>query len=138
MRVKQLLGILLLLLAPSAMSAASASQLTDVGLQAKEHATTVTIRANGAFTHTEYRPTDNLLLVDLAGVSAAKLENKSRDLRGQYPGVESYRVVAYKGTNGSSITRVEMSLASNAIVNVDEGKNLLSVHVSSNAQTAAE
>ncbi|MCU1311531.1 MAG: type and secretion system protein [Candidatus Angelobacter sp.] len=138
MRLKQLLGILLLLLAQSAMAAASASQLTDVGLQAKEHATTVTIRANGAFTHTEYRPTDNLLLVDLAGVSAAKLENKGRDLHGQYPGVESYRVVAYKGTNGSSITRVEMSLASNAVVNVDEGKNLLSVHVSSNAPTTAE
>ena len=116
MRLKQSFGILLLLLVVTTMAAASASLLTDVGVQAKEHGTTLTIRANGAFTHTEYRPTDNLLLVDLAGVSAAKLENKGRDLHGQYPGVESYRVVAYKGTNGSSITRVEMSLASNAVV----------------------
>jgi type IV pilus assembly protein PilQ len=136
MRLKQLLGILLLLLALSAMAAASASQLMDVGVQAKEHATTLTIRANGAFTHTEYRPTDNLLLVDLAGVSAAKLENKSRDLHGEFPGIESYRVVAYKGTNGSNITRVEMSLAANAIVNVDESKHALAVHVSSNASPA--
>jgi type IV pilus assembly protein PilQ len=137
MKLKQLLGILLLLLALSAMAAASASQLTDVGIQAKEHASTLTIRANGAFTHTEYRPTDNLLLVDLAGVSAAKLENKSRDLHGQFPGIDSYRVVAYKGTNGSTITRIEMSLAANAIVNVDESKNVLSVHVSSKAPIAA-
>src|SRR5437763_9110366 len=118
MRLKQLLGSFLLLLVLSTMAVASSS-LTDVGVQAKEHATTLTIRANGAFTHTEYRPTDNLLLVDLAGVSAAKLENKSRDLHGQFPGVESYRVVAYKGTNGSTITRVEMSLVANAVVNVD-------------------
>jgi type IV pilus assembly protein PilQ len=136
MRLKQLLGIFLLLLVLSTMAAASASLLTDVGVQAKDNATTLTIRANGAFTHTEYRPTDNLLLVDLAGVSAAKMENRSRDLRGQFPGVDSYRVVAYKGTNGSSITRVELTLAANAIVNVDESKNALSVHVSSKAPVA--
>jgi type IV pilus assembly protein PilQ len=135
MRLKQLLGIFLLLLVLSTI--ASSSLLTDVGVQAKDNSTTLTIRANGAFTHTEYRPTDNLLLVDLAGVSAAKLENRSRDLHGQFPGVDSYRVVAYKGTNGSSITRVELSLAANAIVNVDEAKNALAVRVSSNAPAAA-
>src|SRR5579864_601965 len=95
MRLKRVFCTIGLLLLLGAFSA-SASQLTDVGLQSKDNATTLTIRANGAFTHTEYRPTQNLLLVDLAGVSAAKLENKSRDLHGQFPGVESYHVLGYK------------------------------------------
>src|SRR5437868_7076907 len=134
-RVSCTIGLLLLL---PAFSAASASQLTDVGLQSKDHATTLTIRANGAFTHTEYRPTQNLLLVDLAGVSAAKLENKSRDLHGQFPGVESYHVLGYKGTSGAETTRVELTLASDAVVNVVDAKNSVSVRIQTNAASVAD
>lgn len=137
MRLKQQLGILLLLLVPGAISATSTRQLTDVGVQSKDNATTLTIRANGSFQHTEYRPTDNLLLVDLTGVSAAKLENQSQDLHGKFPGVSSYHVVGYKGANGSSITRVEMALAPDAIVSVRESANTLALRVTANSATAA-
>lgn len=129
MRLKLTLGIFLL---AASVFAASASQLTGVAVQAKGSASTVTIRANGAFTHTEYRPTDNLLLVDLTGVSAAKLENHSKTLTGM-PGLEAYRVTGYKGASGTDTTRVELTLASSAVVNVDEGKNALAVHVSASA-----
>jgi type IV pilus assembly protein PilQ len=112
--------------------AASASQLTGVAVQAKGNTSTVTIKANGAFTHTEYRPTESLLLVDLTGVSAAKLDNQARTLQGM-PGVEGYRVTGYKGASGTNTTRVELTLAANAIVNVNESKDALAVHVSSDA-----
>ena len=129
MRLKLVFGIIGSLLLLSTLSAASSSQLTEVGLQSKDNATTLTIRATGAFTHTEYRPTENLLLVDLAGVSAAKMENKSRELHGQFPGVESYHVVGYRGASGAETTRVELTLASNAVVNVVDARNAVSVHV---------
>src|SRR5207237_10151488 len=133
---KQVLGIAALLLLQSSLYAAGASRLTDVGLQSKDHSTTLTIRATGAFTHTEYRPTDNLLLVDLTGVSAAKMANTSRDLHGQFPGVESYHVVGYKGASGAETTRVELTLASNATVNVVDAKNAVTVNVMAGAQVA--
>lgn len=138
MRLKQLFGNLLLLLVLSTMAAAGSTQLTDVAVLSKDNATTLTIRANGAFTHTEYRPTDNLLLVDLAGVSAAKHENHTRELRGTHPGVESYRVVGYKGANGVDITRVELTLAPSAVISVMEGKNSVAVKIASSAAPAVK
>ncbi|HWK31381.1 MAG TPA: AMIN domain-containing protein, partial [Terriglobales bacterium] len=134
MRLKHTLGFMMLMVAIA--TAASASQLTGVAVQAKGNTSTVTIRANGAFTHTEYRPTENLLLVDLTGVSAAKLDNQSRTLQGM-PGVEGYRVTGYKGASGSNTTRVELTLAASAIVNVHESKDALAVRVSSDAPAVA-
>src|SRR5262245_53360406 len=71
MRLKQLLGTILLATVASAMATASVSQLSGVLVKSQDNAGVVTILASGAFTHTEYRPTDNLMLVDLAGVSIA-------------------------------------------------------------------
>jgi len=94
MRLKRFSGIILAVATFAAT--ANASQLAGVAVKADGDRTTVTIRANGSFTHTEYRPTDNLLLVDLTGVSASKLDNQSRMLK-DMPGVLSYRVTGYKG-----------------------------------------
>ncbi|HUR36803.1 MAG TPA: type IV pilus secretin PilQ [Terriglobales bacterium] len=134
MRLKQSLGVLLVLtVLVTSAAAGTASQLTNIGVKSQGNATTLTIQANGAFTHTEYRPTDNLLLVDLAGVSAAKLENQSRDLKGQFPGVESYRVVGYKAASGANIARIEIGLAPNAVVGVAEAGYAVAVRVKSDA-----
>ncbi|MBI2683065.1 MAG: AMIN domain-containing protein, partial [Acidobacteriales bacterium] len=135
MRLKRLLGHLTLLIALSAILAASTAQLTEVGVQASGSTTTLTIRASGAFTHTEYRPADNLLLIDLAGVSASKLENRTRELAA-HPGVQSYRVLGYKGANGANTTRIEVTLVPNAQVNVSESGNALQVRVSGETLTA--
>ena len=133
MRLKHTLGFMMLTVACAIT--ASASQLTGVAVQAKGNTSTVTIKANGAFTHTEYRPTESLLLVDLTGVSAAKLDNQARTLQGM-PGVEAYRVTGYRGASGTNTTRVELTLAANAIVNVNESKDALAVHVSSDTPAA--
>src|SRR5207253_6348439 len=86
MRLKQLLGVILLLVA-TATAAAAASQLTDLNVAGNGNVTTVTFRANGTFTHNEYRPTDNLVLVDLAGVAPARFAGVMKDVH--LPGVSS-------------------------------------------------
>lgn len=137
MRLKQSLGVLLVLtVLTTAAAAGTAPQLTNIAVKSQGNATTLTISASGAFTHTEYRPTDNLLLVDLAGVSAAKLENQSRELKG-HPGVASYRVVGYKAASGSNIARVEIALAPNAVVGVSDAGYAVAVKVTGETLAAA-
>jgi type IV pilus assembly protein PilQ len=137
MRLKQLLGIILLVVVCATTAAAAGSQMTDVSLATQGSATTLTIRATGAFTHTEYRPTDNLLLVDMTGVSAANLDGKHQKV--QSAGVTSYRVVGYKGAGGAEVARVEITLAPGAVVTFTDGAGTLAVHVdASNTTSAAE
>jgi type IV pilus assembly protein PilQ len=126
-RAKQLLKILLPLLALTALAVAAEPQLAEVTAVAQGGGSLVTIRATGAFTHTEYRPAENLLLVDLAGVTAGKLEGKGQALH--VPGVSGYRVVGYKGSSGAAVSRVELTLAPNAGVRLSEGTNTLLVQV---------
>ena len=127
MRAKQLLRILLPLVALTAMAVAAEPQLAEVTAVHQGGASLVTIRATGAFTHTEYRPAENLLLVDLAGVTAGRLEGVEHKL--QVPAVSGYRVVGYKGSSGATVTRVELALAPKAVVNLSEGENALLVQV---------
>jgi type IV pilus assembly protein PilQ len=116
MRLKQLLGIALLTMAT--MATASASQLSGVLVKNHENTGTVTILANGPFTHTEYRPTDNLMLVDLAGVSLAHPDTRVHTVFA--PGVRSYRIVNYRSPEGGEVARVEISLVHGANVKVSD------------------
>ncbi|HKF23127.1 MAG TPA: type IV pilus secretin PilQ [Candidatus Angelobacter sp.] len=118
MRLKQLLGTILLATAVTAAATASASQLSGVLVKNQDSAGVVTIVASGAFTHTEYRPSDNLMLVDLAGVSIAHPDSAAHAVFA--PGVRSYRVVGYRSASGAETTRVELSLLPGAKVNVSD------------------
>jgi type IV pilus assembly protein PilQ len=118
MRLKQLLGIFVLLLVSITMAAATGSQLTPVSVSSNGTTATVTIHATGAFTHNEYRPEDKVLLVDLAGVSSANLQEKQKTLN--LTAVKSYRVLTYKGPNGAEVTRVELALGDNVALKVRE------------------
>ncbi len=131
MRGKQLLGIFLMVLVLSTIAAAAGPQLTAVSLSTQDNTTTITIRASGAFTHTEYRPSDNLLLVDLPGVSAGVLEGQSQPVQG--PGVTAYRVESFQGTGGTDVARVELTLSGAPFVTFNQDKGTLEVRV-----TAAE
>jgi type IV pilus assembly protein PilQ len=135
MRLKQLLVVLITLLAFTVSAIAAGSELTNVSVASQNNATTLTLQTSGAFTHNEYRPADNLLLVDLSGVTAGKLNDRSRDL--DVPGVKSYRVVGYKGAAGAEITRVEISLLPGAAVMVNETKAGVQVQVTGTTQTAS-
>ena len=127
MRLKQLLGVVLLL-AGCTIAAAAASQLTGVNVTSHGDMTTVTLRANGNFTHNEYRPTDELMLVDLAGVSPASFANAAKDVH--LPGIASYHVNAYKGVNGAEITRMELMLVPGAAVHVSDVEGGVMVNIS--------
>jgi type IV pilus assembly protein PilQ len=134
MRLKQLLGILLLFSVATATAAAAGAQLTQVRVASHDSATTVSLGATGAFTHTEYRPTDNLLLVDLAGVSAAKMDGKTHLVSA--PGLVSYRVLGYQSSDGSNVARVELTLAAGSDVKLTEGSDSLAVRIASTAAIA--
>ncbi|HSE47813.1 MAG TPA: type IV pilus secretin PilQ [Terriglobales bacterium] len=137
MRLKQLLGVFLLVVVCATTAAAAGSQMKDVSVATQGSAATITIRATGAFTHTEYRPTDNLLLVDLTGVSAADLDGRHQKVASE--SVTSYRVVGYKGAAGADVARVELTLAPSAVVTFRESEGTLAVHVdASNPISAAE
>jgi type IV pilus assembly protein PilQ len=129
MRLKQLLGLVTLLLVVSSVAMAATTQLTNVSAAAQGNATVITLHASGAFTHTEYRPTETLLLVDLSGVSAGKLREMTRNL--SLPGVNSYHVLAYTASSGSEVARVEMTLAPGAVVDVSQAGDALNIRVTS-------
>ncbi|HEX7286405.1 MAG TPA: type IV pilus secretin PilQ [Candidatus Angelobacter sp.] len=118
MRLKQLLGILLLAIGTNAVATTSASQLSGVLVKNQNNAGVVTILASGAFTHTEYRPADNLMLVDLAGVSLGRPDARVHTVFA--PGVRSYRIVEYRSTSGSDVTRIELTLVPGANVKVSD------------------
>jgi type IV pilus assembly protein PilQ len=118
MRLKQLLGIILLTMGTTAVATAAVSQLSGVVVKSREDSGVVTILASGTFTHTEYRPTENLMLVDLAGVAIARPDPASHAV--QAPGLRSYRVLAYRSAGGVETARVELNLLPGAKVNVSD------------------
>lgn len=135
MRLKQLLGVIFLTLIASALALAANSQLTNVNVTGEGRTTTVLLHASGAFTHTEYRPVDNLLLVDLAGVTAGNFKDTQHTVH--KPGVDSYRVLGYKGANGAEVTRLELTLTPGAEIHVTPTAGGLQVNVSTTANAAA-
>ncbi len=116
MRLRQLLGITLL--AMVTMATASASQLSGVLVKNHENAGEITILATGTFTHTESRPSDNLILVDLAGVSLPHPDAKVHTVFA--PGVRSYRIASYRAPSGEEVARVEIELIKGAKVTVND------------------
>ncbi len=135
MRLKQLLGVFATLLLCAVLAAGATSQLTNVSVGSQAGVTTVTLQANGAFSHNEYRPAETLLLVDLTGVSAGKLDQRQMALNG--PAVKSYRVLGYKGANGAEVTRLELMLAEGAQFEVSEAKGGLQVRIGTKDALAA-
>ena len=132
MRLKQLLGVGLALpfLTPLALAD---SQLTDISVQSQANSAVVTIRANGSITHNEYRPADNLLLVDFPGAKVGALDSNAHAV--SVPGITSYQVHSYKAANGNDITRVEFTLSPHTNVKFAEQANALIVNVTTDANT---
>jgi type IV pilus assembly protein PilQ len=118
MRLKQLLGTALLAIGTTAMASSSVAQLAGVLVKNRDNAGVVTILANGTFTHSEYRPADNLMLVDLAGVSVAHPDAGSHAVFA--PGVRSYRILSYRSASGAQTARIELSLLPGAKAEVTD------------------
>ncbi|MFL6437423.1 MAG: type IV pilus secretin PilQ [Terriglobales bacterium] len=134
MRLKQLIALALALPFLSLLAVAD-SQLTDISVQNNGNAATVTIRANGSFTHNEYRPADNLLLVDFPGTGIGTLDSIDHSVSA--PGITSYQVHSYKAANGIDIARVQLTLAHHANVRLAPESNALVLTVATEATTSA-
>jgi type IV pilus assembly protein PilQ len=135
MRLKQRRVVLVVLLL-SVAAYAAVPELTNVSVVGEGKATTVTLSASGGFTHNEYRPAENLLLIDLVGISAGKFSEQSSAL--SMPGVESYHVVGYSGAGGVQIARVELALKADPDVRVNSSRNGLIIEVTPPAASASE
>jgi type IV pilus assembly protein PilQ len=116
MRLKQLLGVIVLAMGTLATATTSVSQLSGVLVKSRENAGVVTILASGAVNHTEYRPTDDLMLVDLTGVTIAHPDPAVHTVF--VPGVRSYRILAYRSASGAETARIEVTLLPGAKVDV--------------------
>jgi type IV pilus secretin PilQ/predicted competence protein len=118
MRLKQLLGIIVLAMGTIATATASVSQLSGVLVKSRENAGVVTILASGTLDHTEYRPADNLMLVDLAGVAIAHPDASVHTVF--VPGIRSYRILGYRSASGAETARIEVNLLPGAKVAVSD------------------
>src|SRR5579859_680371 len=134
-RLKQLLGTILLAAIPGIAATTSVSLLSGVRVDTRDNAGVVTIQASGNFTHTEYRPTDSLILVDLAGVSLAHSDTQLHTVSA--PGVLSWRVVGYRYASGAEVARVELNLAPGAQVKVADIEHCVEVRVAGASRTVA-
>jgi type IV pilus assembly protein PilQ len=101
-----------------ATATASVSQLSGVLVKSRDNAGVVTILASGAVNHTEYRPTDELMLVDLAGVTIAHPDPAVHTVL--VPGVRSYRILGYRSASGAETARIEVTLLPGAKVDVGD------------------
>src|SRR5438552_11979710 len=129
LKLMQLVGMLSMLCAMSTMLAAAAieGQLTQVQVSSRGNVATVTLRTTGAFTHTEYRPTENLLLVDMAGISATSMDDKTHAVHA--PNLVSYRILGYKGGDGKNVARVEFAVVSGAKPSFVKARNQLRINI---------
>jgi type IV pilus assembly protein PilQ len=118
MRLKQLLGIIVLAMGTMATATASVSELSGVQVKSRENAGVVTILASGTMNHTEYRPAGNLLLVDLAGVAIPHPDATVHTVF--VPGVRSYRILGYRSAGGAETARIEINLVPGAKVDVSD------------------
>ena len=135
MRLKQLQAMLIPLLFCTLTAAAFGQKLTGVNVSTHGRETVVTLRTSDPFTHNEYRPEDNLLLVDLNGVSAADLANRKDTV--ESPAVKSYRVLTYKGTNGAEVTRLELHLGNGVSFRTDQSAHDLVLHLLAASEPSA-
>ncbi len=135
MRLKQLQAMLIPLLFCTLTAAAFGQKLTGVNVSTHGRETVFTLRTSDAFTHNEYRPEDNLLLVDLNGVSAADLANRKDTV--ESPAVKSYRVLTYKGTNGAEVTRLELHLGNGVSFRTDQSAHDLVLHLLAASEPSA-
>ncbi len=119
MRYKHFFGVLMSLaaLAIASWAAPSGPQLTAVNVTPNGNTVVVTLRAAGPIEHTEYRPEDQILMVDLHGVSPGGLKVKEKTV--DLPALKSYRVLSYIGANGTENTRVELTLGENVSFKVE-------------------
>jgi type IV pilus assembly protein PilQ len=81
------------------------ARMLNVGARVDGNSVRIEAKASGEFEYTTYRPSGNLFVVDLAGVSAATASSAARVLKSDV--VSSYRVLQYR-SGDRAIVRIEV------------------------------
>ena len=129
------LALLWLLMAASLVAnAAGMPQMTDIGVFSRaNYGAVITLHVNGTFTHVDYRPGDELYIIDLPGIEIGAVEQTEQIFNLQ--GLKSFKVGAYAGQGGVPTVRVQVSLEGRPTVRVTEIRDGLMVHVSPDPAT---
>jgi type IV pilus assembly protein PilQ len=95
-----------------------------VGAAVEGSSVRIEAQASGPFEYTTYRPSENLFVVDLAGVTTASASSAARVLKSEL--VSSYRVLQYR-SGDRAIVRIEILLRRAAEPRVERQGNTLMV-----------
>ena len=133
MNFKRLLTVGLMALFGAGAAMAS-SQLNSVQVTPKANTATVTLRTTGSYAHTEYRPDQHLVLVDLTGVTAAPAIERSVALQSAV--LKGYKLSSYTSASGGEVTRMELALGDGVSVEVKDKSDGLQILLSSSASHA--
>lgn len=109
------------------------ARVLKVGAAVAGNSTSIQVQASGPFEYTTYRPSENLFVVDLAGVSAASASSAARVLKSDV--VSSYRVLQYR-SGDRAIVRIEMLLRRAVEPRVERQGNTLTVSFGETAAPA--
>ena len=95
----------LVLAASPVLADVGPAHVLNVGAAVTGSSVRIEAKASGPFEYTTYRPSENLFVVDLAGVSAASGTSAARVLKSDV--VSSYRVLQYR-SGERAIVRIEV------------------------------
>jgi type IV pilus assembly protein PilQ len=135
MRLKvRWLGLLWLLVSVAlAAGAAGTPQLTDIGVFSRaNYGAVITLHVSGGFTHAEYRPGDDMMIIDLHGVGVGTVDQTEQIFNLQ--GLRSYKVAPYSGEGGVPTVRLQINLDGSPTVKVTDIRDGLMIHVSPDLQ----
>ena len=123
-------GLLWLLMTAALVAgAAGMPQLTDIGVFSRaNYGAVITLHVNGGFTHNDYRPSDDSMIVDLPGVAPGTVDGAEQIFNLQ--GLRSYKVASYSGLGGVQAVRVQIMLDGRPSVRVTEIRDGLMIHIS--------
>jgi type IV pilus secretin PilQ/predicted competence protein len=134
MKFKRLLTVGLMALF-GAGTAMAVSQLNSVQVTPNANTATVTLRTTGSYAHTEYRPDQHLVLVDLTGVAAAPSIERSVALNSAV--LKGYKLSNYTSASGGEVTRMELVLGDGVSVQVNDKSDGLQILLSSGVTIAS-
>ena len=100
------------------------ARVLKVGAAVEGNSVRIQAEASGPFEYTTYRPSENLFVVDLAGVSTASASSAARVLKSDV--VSSYRVLQYR-SGERAIVRIEVLLRRAVEPRVERQGNALTV-----------
>jgi type IV pilus secretin PilQ/predicted competence protein len=121
------------LMALCCAATATASQLDSVQVTPKANTATVNLRTTGSFAHKEYRPEENVLTIDLTGVTSAPAVERTLQLDSAV--LKGYKLTSYTSASGAEVTRIEFTLGDQVTADVNDMSSGLQILMTGGVNT---